>query len=94
MPAAKKLIEVALPLDAINKASAREKSICHGRPVTSHIWIHAINTLRRQRAVEFKKVVANSIIYLHQRSASGLTLSVSQSSPRVGRTCQPRVNRL
>lgn len=26
----KKLIEVALPLDAINKASAREKSIRHG----------------------------------------------------------------
>ena len=28
----KKLIEVALPLDAINKASAREKSIRHGLP--------------------------------------------------------------
>jgi hypothetical protein len=28
----KKLIEVALPLDAINKASAREKSIRHGHP--------------------------------------------------------------
>jgi len=26
----KKLIEVALPLEAINKASAREKSIRHG----------------------------------------------------------------
>ena len=32
MPAAKKLIEVALPLDAINVASAREKSIRHGHP--------------------------------------------------------------
>jgi Protein of unknown function (DUF1156) len=29
----KKLIEVALPLDAINKASAREKSIRHGHPL-------------------------------------------------------------
>ena len=28
----KKLIEVALPLEAINKESAREKSIRHGHP--------------------------------------------------------------
>jgi len=34
----KKLIEVALPLDAINKASAREKSIRHGHPSTLHLW--------------------------------------------------------
>lgn len=34
----KKLIEVALPLDAINKESAREKSIRHGRPSTLHLW--------------------------------------------------------
>ncbi len=33
-----KLIEVALPLDAINKASAREKSIRHGHPSTLHLW--------------------------------------------------------
>jgi len=33
-----KLIEVALPLDAINKASAREKSIRHGPPSTLHLW--------------------------------------------------------
>ncbi len=39
MPAFKpKLIEVALPLDAINKASAREKSIRHGHPSTLHLW--------------------------------------------------------
>jgi len=30
----KKLIEVALPLEAINKASAREKAIRHGHPRT------------------------------------------------------------
>ena len=35
--AAKKLIEVALPLDAINRASAREKSIRHGHPSTLHL---------------------------------------------------------
>ena len=34
----KKLIEVALPLAAINKASAREKSIRHGHPSTLHLW--------------------------------------------------------
>ena len=34
----KKLIEVALPLDAINKACAREKSIRHGHPSTLHLW--------------------------------------------------------
>ena len=34
----KKLIEVALPLDAINAASAREKSIRHGHPSTLHLW--------------------------------------------------------
>lgn len=38
MKVRKKLIEVALPLDAINIASACEKSICHGRQSTLHIW--------------------------------------------------------
>ena len=36
--ATKKLIEVALPLEAINKESAREKSIRHGHPSTLHLW--------------------------------------------------------
>ncbi|MXX01509.1 MAG: DUF1156 domain-containing protein, partial [Acidimicrobiia bacterium] len=34
----RKLIEVALPLDAISGASAREKSIRHGHPSTLHLW--------------------------------------------------------
>src|SRR4029453_2722096 len=34
----KKLIEVGLPLEAINIASAREKSIRHGNPSTLHLW--------------------------------------------------------
>jgi putative DNA methylase len=34
----KKLIEVALPLDAINAAAVREKSIRHGHPSTLHRW--------------------------------------------------------
>ena len=34
----KKLIEVALPLDAINREASREKSIRHGHPSTLHLW--------------------------------------------------------
>ena len=34
----KKLIEVSLPLEAINAAAAREKSIRHGHPSTLHLW--------------------------------------------------------
>ena len=34
----RKLIEVALPLGAINRESAREKSIRHGHPSTLHLW--------------------------------------------------------
>ena len=34
----KKLIEVALPLDAVNTAAAREKSIRYGHPSTLHLW--------------------------------------------------------
>ena len=36
--ATKKLIEVALPLEAINAASEREKSIRHGHPSSLHLW--------------------------------------------------------
>ncbi len=35
---AKKLMEIALPLEAINKARAREKLIRHGHPSTLHLW--------------------------------------------------------
>ena len=34
----RKLIEVALPLDAINRAAARERAIRHGHPNTLHLW--------------------------------------------------------
>lgn len=37
-PYRKKLIEVDLPLAAINKESAREKSIRRGHPSTLHLW--------------------------------------------------------
>ena len=52
----KKLIEVSLPLDAINAASAREKSIRHGHPSTLHIW-WARRPLATARAVLFAQMV-------------------------------------
>jgi putative DNA methylase len=52
----RKLIEVALPLDAINKASAREKSIRHGHPSTLHLW-WARRPLAAARAVIFAQMV-------------------------------------
>ena len=55
----KKLIEVALPLDAINKASAREKSIRHGHPSTLHLW-WSRKPLATCRAVLFASLVDDS----------------------------------
>ena len=52
----KKLIEVALPLDAINAAAAREKSIRHGHPSTLHLW-WARRPLAAARAVLFGQLV-------------------------------------
>ena len=56
MTAKKKLIEVALPLEAINAASAREKSIRHGHPSTLHLW-WARRPLAACRAVLFAQLV-------------------------------------
>ncbi|MCL4290754.1 MAG: DUF1156 domain-containing protein, partial [Thermoleophilia bacterium] len=58
----KKLIEVALPLDAINKASAREKSIRHGHPSTLHLW-WARRPLAAARAVIFAQMVDDPSSY-------------------------------
>lgn len=52
----KKLIEVALPLAAINEASAKEKSIRHGHPSTLHLW-WARRPLAACRAVLFAQFV-------------------------------------
>ena len=52
----KKLIEVAIPLEAINAASAREKSIRHGHPSTLHLW-WARRPLAAARAVIFCQMV-------------------------------------
>ena len=52
----RKLIEVSMPLEAINKASAREKSIRHGHPSTLHLW-WARRPLAACRAVLFAQLV-------------------------------------
>ena len=52
----KKLIEVSMPLEAINQESAREKSIRHGHPSTLHLW-WARRPLAACRAVLFASLV-------------------------------------
>ncbi|MCL1790894.1 MAG: DUF1156 domain-containing protein [Peptococcaceae bacterium] len=52
----KKLIEVALPLEAINKEAAREKSIRHGHPSTLHLW-WSRKPLAACRAVLFASLI-------------------------------------
>ena len=62
-PTRKKLIEVALPLDAINAAAAREKSIRHGHPSTLHLW-WARRPLAAARAVIFAQLVDDPSEYV------------------------------
>ena len=52
----KKLIEVALPLESINKESIREKSIRHGHPSTLHLW-WARRPLAAARAIIWSSLV-------------------------------------
>src|SRR5258707_192463 len=52
----KKLIEVSIPLEAINAAWVREKSIRHGHPSTLHLW-WARRPLAACRAVLFAQLV-------------------------------------
>ena len=54
----KKLIEVSIPLETINAASAREKSIRHGHPSTVHLW-WGRHSLAACRAVFFAELVNN-----------------------------------
>lgn len=61
----KKLIEVALPLEAINKASAREKSIRHGHPSTLHLW-WARRPLAAARAVIWSSLVDDPSSHLEK----------------------------
>ena len=59
----RKLIEVALPLEAINKESAREKSIRHGHPSALHLW-WARRPLDACRAILFSSLVDDPSEYM------------------------------
>src|SRR3954465_828730 len=56
VPTTRKLIEVSLPLEDINREAAREKSIRHGHPSTLHLW-WARRPLAACRAVIFASLV-------------------------------------
>src|SRR5581483_9663513 len=64
----RKLIEVALPLEAINAAAAREKSIRHGHPSTLHLW-WSRKPLAACRAVLFASLVDDPGEYLPPEEA-------------------------
>ncbi|HOO92650.1 MAG TPA: DUF1156 domain-containing protein, partial [Opitutales bacterium] len=65
MSPSKKLIEVALPLEDINTAAAREKSIRHGHPSTLHLW-WARRPLAAARAVIFAQMVDDPSTYVEE----------------------------
>ena len=73
----KKLIEVALPLDAINAASSREKSIRHGHPSTLHLW-WARRPLAAARAVIFAQMVDDPSEYVDVLRSDPVKMRVAQ----------------
>lgn len=75
----KKLIEVALPLDAINKACAREKSIRHGHPSTLHLW-WARRPLAAARAVIFSQMVDDPSAYVDDLRSDPKLLRKAESA--------------
>jgi len=71
----KKLIEVALPLEAINAESAREKSIHHGHLSTLHLWwacrplaaarmVIWVALVDKIKSILIKDIIHNSILNL------------------------------
>ncbi|MGF3052882.1 DUF1156 domain-containing protein [Microbacterium sp. YY-03] len=82
----KKLIEVALPLEAINAQSAREKSIRHGHPSTLHLW-WARRPLATARAVLFAQLVddpgGHFDEYLAQAERDGATDAAASATAMV-----------
>jgi putative DNA methylase len=73
----RKLIEVALPLEAINKASVREKSIRHGHPSTLHLW-WARRPLATARAVIFSQMVDDPSEYVDELLVDGAIKAAAQ----------------
>src|SRR6266513_4371049 len=82
MTVRKKLIEVALPLDAINKASAREKSIRHGHPSTLHLW-WARRPRAAARAVIFAQMVDDPSTYVADLRSDAKLLRKAESVLKV-----------
>ena len=70
----RKLIEVDLPLDDINRESAREKSIRHGHPSTLHLW-WARRPLAACRAVIFASMVDDPSSYMDDAEAAAVERS-------------------
>jgi putative DNA methylase len=75
----KKLIEVALPLEAINIASGREKSIRHGHPSTLHLW-WARRPLAAARAVIFAQMVDDPSTYVADLRSDAKLLRKAESA--------------
>lgn len=67
----KKLIEVSLPLEAINAESAREKSIRHGHPSTLHLW-WARRPLAACRAVIWSSLVDDPSEYMPDEESANI----------------------
>ncbi|MBW8172945.1 DUF1156 domain-containing protein [Ornithinimicrobium sp. Arc0846-15] len=67
----RKMIEVSLPLEQINKQSAREKSIRHGHPSTLHLW-WARRPLAAARAVLFSQLVDDPSSFEDDYRAEGI----------------------
>src|SRR3546814_13984634 len=95
VPYKKKLIEVAIPLEAINAASAREKSIRHGHPSTLHLW-WARRPLAACRAVLFCQLVDDPSEYADELLADPKSRAAAEreleSRLEIGRAwCRDRV---
>ena len=65
----KKLIEVAMPLEAINNVCVKEKSIRHGHPSTLHLW-WARRPLAACRAVIFAQLLDDPSNFLPEKEAA------------------------
>ncbi len=84
MKARTKLIEVALPLYAINNACVREKSIRHGHPSTLHLW-WARRPLAAARAVIFAQMVDDPSSYVDVLRSDAKLLRKAESALKARR---------
>jgi hypothetical protein len=79
----KKLIEVALPLEAINKASAREKAVRQGQPSTLHLW-WSRKPLATPRAVIFAQMVDDPLSPIGKRAGHPAMVLAGAACDRIG----------